>query len=72
MAQMIRYRSILDPDIMAEEPDTDEGRARLAERIAKAQEAHPGEPAYFMGRAEYFDPDEEAAKQAQEAGETEP
>lgn len=69
MAPMIRYRSVLDKDLQIEEPDTEEGRARLAERVAQAQAEHPDAPAYFMGRAEFFDPDEpaETAQEAEEA-----
>lgn len=69
MARMIRYRSILRPELMAEVPDTDEGRAELWARIAQAQAENPEDPAYFMGRAEFFDPDEpaETAQEAEEA-----
>lgn len=69
MARMIRYRSILRPELMAEVPDTDEGRAELSARIAQAQAETPEDPAYFMGRAEFFDPDEptETAQEAEEA-----
>ena len=69
MARMIRYRSILRPELMAEVPDTDEGRAELSARIAQAQAENPEDPAYFMGRAELFDPDEpaETAQEAEEA-----
>lgn len=71
MAPMIRYRSILDKDLQIEEPDTEEGRARLAERVAQAQAEHPDDPAYFMGRAEFYDPDA-PAEMAQEAEEAAP
>ena len=69
MAPMIRYRSVLDKDLQIEEPDTEEGRARLSERVAQAQAENPEDPAYFMGRAEFFDPDEpaETAQEAEEA-----
>ncbi len=69
MAPMIRYRSVLDKDLQIEEPDTEEGRARLSARIAQAQAEHPDDPAYFMGRAEFYDPDApaETAQEAEEA-----
>ena len=69
MAQMIRYRSILRPELVAEVPDTDEGRAELSARIAQAQAEHSDDPAYFMGRAEFYDPDApaETAQEAEEA-----
>lgn len=69
MAQMIRYRSILRPELVAEVPNTDEGRAELSARIAQAQAEHPDDPAYFMGRAEFYDPDApaETAQEAEEA-----
>ncbi|MCK9629962.1 MAG: hypothetical protein M0R37_15400 [Bacteroidales bacterium] len=64
---MIRYRSVIDKDLQIEEPDTEEGRARLAERVAQAE--NPDDPAYFMGRAEFYDPDApaETAQEAEEA-----
>lgn len=69
MAPMIRYRSVIDKDLQIEEPDTEEGRARLAERVAQAQAENPDDPAYFMGRAEFYDPDApaETAQEAEEA-----
>lgn len=69
MAPMIRYRSILDKDFQIEETDTEDGRARLSERVAQAQAEHPDDPAYFMGRAEFYDPDApaETAQEAEEA-----
>lgn len=69
MAPMIRYRSVLDKDLQIEEPDTEEGRARLAERVAQAQAENSDDPAYFMGRTEFYDPDApaETAQEAEEA-----
>lgn len=69
MAPMIRYCSVLDKDLQIEEPDTEEGRARLSERVAQAQAEYPDDPAYFMGRAEFYDPDApaETAQEAEEA-----
>lgn len=57
MAEMIRYRSILDPDLKLEEPNTDEGRATLAARVSAAQAENPEDPRYFIGCAEFYDPD---------------
>jgi hypothetical protein len=71
MAKMICYRSILDTSLAIEVRDTEEGRAELSARIAQAQAEHPDDPAYFMGRTEFFDPDERAAM-AQEAEEAAP
>ena len=57
MSEMIRYRSILDPDLKLEEPNTEEGRALLAARVTAAQAKYPEDPRYFIGVAEFFDPD---------------
>ena len=45
MAKMIRYRSILRPELVAEVPDTDEGRAEFYDPDAPAETAQEAEEA---------------------------